>query len=80
MIRTDAEISAAVDAELHPGDARSAVYRQGIINVLRFRIQGVKIPCSYRLETVEADAYFSGNERGHVLWRKLREGRPRLTG
>jgi hypothetical protein len=73
MSQTDAEISAAVDAELKPGDARSAVYREAMIDVLRFRLRNVAIPRRYPTGTVEADAAFSGNERGHALWRKLLE-------
>lgn len=71
MSQTDAEIVVAVDVELRRGDPRSSVYREAMIDVLRFRLRGVEIPLRYRPGTVEADAAFSGNDRGHVLWRKL---------
>jgi hypothetical protein len=70
---SEAEILAAVAEEIKRGDARSLEYQQGMAAVLRFRARGVRIPCPYRLGTAEADAYFSGNERGHVLWRKITE-------
>jgi len=69
----DVEILAAVAEELKRGDARSAVYQQGMADVLRYRLRGVTIPRRYRAGTVEFDAYYAGNERGHVLWGKLRE-------
>ena len=73
MIQTDAEIVAAVDAELRPGDARSAIYRQALIDVLRYKLRAVAVPRCYVPGSVEFDAYYSGNERGWVLWRKLLE-------
>jgi len=73
MIQTDAEILAAVAEELKHADARSGVYRDGMADVLRYRVRGVPIPARYRSGTVEHDAYFAGNWHGHVLWRKLRE-------
>ena len=73
---TDIQILAAVAEELGRGDARSAVYQQGMADVLRYRLQGIAIPQVHRPGTVEFDAYYSGNERGHVLWRKLRARHP----
>jgi hypothetical protein len=70
---SEAEILAAVAEEIKRGDARSLEYQRGMAAVLRYRARGVRIPCPYRLGTAEADAYFSGNERGHALWRKMRE-------
>jgi hypothetical protein len=68
---SEAEILAAVAEEIKRGDARSAEYQRGMAAVLRWRERNVRIPCPYRLGTAEADAYFSGTDRGHVLWRKL---------
>ena len=73
MSQSDAEIVAAVDTELRRCDARSAIYREAMIDVLRFRLRGVAIPRRYRPGTVELDADAAGNERGHALWRKLLE-------
>lgn len=72
---SEAQIQAAVSGELRFGDARSAVYRQGMVDVLRYRAQGVPIPRAHRPGTVEFDAYHAGNARGWILWNKLREGR-----
>ena len=71
---TEARIQGAVSEELRIGDARSTVYRQGLVDVLRFRFQCIPIPVRYRPGTVEFDAYHAGNERGWILWRKLSEG------
>jgi hypothetical protein len=72
-VNTEACIQAAVTEELRIGDARSAIYRQGLVDVLRLRLQRIPIPARYRPGTVEYDAYFSGNDRGHVLWHKMRD-------
>ena len=73
MIQTDAEILAAVAEELKHADARSGVYRDGMADVLRYRVRGVAIPRRYRPGTIECDAYYAGNSHGHALWRKLLE-------
>lgn len=57
-------------AQAH-GDRRSAVYWRGALDVLRFRLEGVRIQCPFKAGTVEFDAYFSGNDRGHALWRQV---------
>lgn len=54
------------------GDRRSAVYWRGALDVLRFRLEGERIQCPYKAGTVEFDAYFSGNDRGHLLWNQMR--------
>jgi len=58
------------------GDPRSPEYQAGMLDVLRFRINGVPIPQRYTratIATAQADAYFAGNERGHRLWRQLQD-------
>jgi hypothetical protein len=60
-----------VDATLACGNKRSAEYRRGMLDVLRFRLQGVRIECPYREGTAQFDAYFSGNDRGHAVWRAM---------
>lgn len=59
-----------VDAILAGGDARSAVYRSGMLAVFRWRTEGVGISHPYEIGTVEADAYYAGVERGHYEWAK----------
>lgn len=62
-----------VNAALEHGDKRSAEYRRGMLDVLRFRLEGIRITCPYKAGTAQFDAYFSGNSRGHELARPLRE-------
>ncbi len=64
-------IEAAVNAELRVGDRRSAVYRQAMIDVLQFRLNGVPMSAPYGPGTVEFDARMAGIDRGHLLYRKL---------
>ena len=71
---TESDIQRMVDAELRVGEPRSAVYRAGVEDVLRLKCIGRPLPRRYRLGSVEADAYFAGNDRGHILWRRLSGG------
>lgn len=64
-----------VDTALAHGDKRSAVYRQGAVDVLLFKLKGRRIQAPYRAGTVEFDAYFSGNDRGWSIWRSFNEGK-----
>jgi len=57
------------DKILEMGDRRSAVYREGMIAVLRRRIEGTNVQVPYAAGTVEFDAFFAGNDRGHHEWR-----------
>lgn len=59
------------DAALERGDKRSAEYRAGLLSVLKFKLQGIRIECPYRAGTAQFDAYFSGNDRGFAGWRGL---------
>jgi len=70
---TEREIAVAVDEELSHGDKRSLVYRQGMVDVLRLKFHGTPLPTPYRPGSVEFDAYYSGNERGHQLYRLLQQ-------
>lgn len=60
-----------VDCVLENGTPRSAVYREGVLAVFRFRRTGRIIPHPYEMGTVEADAYYAGVERGHYEWSKV---------
>ena len=62
------------DAVLAVGDKRSAAYRRGLVDVLAFRLEGLRIHCPYQAGTAEFDAYFAGNERGHFQWRLMVDG------
>lgn len=64
---------ALVDDALTHGDKRSAVYRQGAVDVLLLKLEGHRIQCPYRAGSVEFDAYFSGNDRGFAIWRRFNE-------
>lgn len=59
------------DAALVIGNRRSAEYRCGMLDVLRYRLEGVPIRCPYQEGSVQFDAYFAGNDRGHHVWRAM---------
>jgi hypothetical protein len=63
-----------VDHILSQGDQRSREYREGVLAVFRMRRLGGCIPHPYEMGTAEADAYFSGVERGHHEWGKILTG------
>lgn len=51
-----------------PRDPRSAEYKKGVLDVLRFRFgESQRVRCAYRAGTAQADAYFSGCDEGHRL-------------
>lgn len=52
-----------------PRDPRSDEYRCGVLAALRFRCEGLRIGLPYRVGTAQADAFFSGVDEGHRLWR-----------
>lgn len=56
-----------VDQALAIGTRRSSEYWAGMLDVLRFRLQGRPVCCPYGEGTAQFYAYFSGNARGHVL-------------
>jgi len=62
-----------VDGVLAIGTRRSAEYRRGMLDVLRFRLDGTSIQCPYREGTSQFDAYFAGNDRGHTVWHALQQ-------
>lgn len=62
-----------VEAAKGCGNKRSAEYWRGVLDVLRFRLEGLRIDCPYQEGTAPFDAYFAGNERGHVMWRQVQE-------
>lgn len=62
-----------VDATKRHTSKRSAEYWRGVLDVLRFRMGGVRIQCPYREGTAQFDAYFAGNVRGHYVWWDMAE-------
>lgn len=65
-----------VDGVLAFGTKRSAEYRRGMLDVLRFRLDGERLQCPYREGTPQFDAYFAGNDRGHAVWRGMQQAEP----
>lgn len=61
------------DQALAHGNRRSPEYRRGLLDVLRYRLQGQRICCPYGEGTAQFDAYFAGNSRGHELARDHRD-------
>ena len=57
------------DAFTTPRGSRSDEYKQGVLAALRFRFDSEKISCPFAQGTAAADAFFSGLEEGHTLWR-----------
>ncbi len=54
-----------------PRDKRSKEYQNGVLDVLRFRLNEVtEVRCHYEMGTASADAYFAGCDEGH---RRARE-------
>lgn len=73
-----ARVTEPVDQDLAIGDPRSPEYRNGVLNAYAFREMRVPIPHPprYKVGTAQFDAYFSGIERGHALWRRLHPADP----
>lgn len=55
------------------GNRRSPEYWRGALDVLRNRLDGGRVTCPFPEGTAQFDAYFSGNERGHALWRQMQD-------
>ncbi len=57
-----------------PRTPRSDAYKVGLLAALRYRLDGARIACPYRMGTAEADAFHAGVNEGHALARAaLRE-------
>jgi hypothetical protein len=63
-------IAQLIDATMKHGTPRSPEYRRGIEDVLRLKFGGQPIRCPFQLGTPQFDAYFSGNDRGHAIYRE----------
>lgn len=56
-------------AALAVGTKRSAEYRAGLLDVLKFKLRGERIHCPYQEGSASFDAYFSGNRHGFDVYR-----------
>lgn len=56
-------------AALSTGTARSAEYRAGLLDALKFKMHGEPIHCPHRAGSVQFDAYFAGNRHGFDVFR-----------
>jgi hypothetical protein len=52
---------------------RSAEYKRGVLAALRFRLEGIKITNPFPEGTAASDAFYSGVDEGHRLWRSENE-------
>ncbi|MDA8140718.1 MAG: hypothetical protein M0036_18890 [Desulfobacteraceae bacterium] len=51
-------------------DPRSVEYKAGVRAALMFRLAGVAIPRPYTAGTAQADAFYSGIDEGHRIFRE----------
>lgn len=58
-------IAQLIDATLQHGTPKSPEYRRG----MRLKFGGQPIRCPFHPGTVQFDAYFAGNDRGHAIYR-----------
>ncbi|MBK6744535.1 MAG: hypothetical protein IPG66_16860 [Hydrogenophilales bacterium] len=56
-------------AALSTGTPRSAEYRAGLLDVLKFKMRGERIICIHQAGTAQFDAYMAGNLRGFDVYR-----------
>jgi hypothetical protein len=57
------------DAFQKPRDPRSVQYQKGAFECLYARATGTHANCPYRFGSVEADAWYAGNDEGWRIWR-----------
>lgn len=60
-------------AALASGTPRSAEYRAGLLDVLKFKLRGERIHCPHPAGSVQFDAYFAGNRHGFDVYRAHQE-------
>lgn len=62
------------DAFKVPRDPRSDEYKAGVVAVLRYRLDAQPMTrCPHPLGTAAADAWFSGVDEGHSIFRRHQE-------
>ena len=59
-----------------PRAPRSPEYQAGVRAALQYRLNGLKVSRPYPVGTAAADAFFSGLDEGHAIWRRLRREAP----
>jgi len=58
----------------NPRQRRSDEYIRGVLDTLLYRLgENLHLDCPYPEGTAQADAWYSGNEEGHALYRKHQE-------
>lgn len=58
-----------------PRDPRSDEYKAGCRAAMDCRLNGRAIRIPYAIGTAQADAFFSGVDEGHAIYRREREAR-----
>lgn len=54
-----------------PRDSRSVEYKRGVLYILLFKSGAIKrAPCPYLEGSAQADAWLSGTDEGHSIWRQ----------
>lgn len=53
-----------------PRDPRSDEYKAGVRAALLYRLDGREIKCPYQMGTAQADAFYSGLDEGHRIFRE----------
>jgi hypothetical protein len=60
------------DEILRHGDPRSPEYRLGMVDCLCRRTAGVETLQRFQIGTAQADAYWSGYDRGWSVWNRIK--------
>jgi len=54
-------------------DPRSDAYKKGVYAALEFRLENKRINIPYPIGTAAFDAFISGCDEGHFIWRRNQE-------
>lgn len=72
VISNRLQMERIADEVLQYGDPRSSEYRLGVIDCLCRRTIGALPPHRFHMGTAQADAYWSGFDRGRIIWEKIK--------
>lgn len=61
------------NAVLNVGTKRSPEYRLGLVAALARKLRGEHVHCPFKEGTTAFDAFFSGVERGYLVYRDYRD-------
>ncbi len=65
---------AVFERAFHPfRNSRSDAYKEGVLAALRYRLEGARIGCPYKIGTAEFDAFHAGLDEGHARAREALE-------